>query len=114
MFRVLYAALFAVIVSTGLSQTTAFAKSTYLTPEGTARMLAAKGVKAQWYTARKICAEAGLASGSDPFLHCLAEYQMHSLRALRTRAKALTETVARQYGLCIDRRRFEISRCREI
>lgn len=114
MFRVLYAALFAVIISTGFSQTTASANSTYLTPEGAARMMAVKGVKAQWTTARKICAEAGLKTGSDPFLHCLAEYQMYSLRALRARAKALTETVARQYGLCIDRRRFEISRCREI
>lgn len=114
MFRVLCAALFAVIISTGFSQTTASAKSTHITPEGAARMMAVKGVKAQWITAGKICTEAGLKSGSDQYLHCLQEYQMHSLRALRARAKALTETVARQYGLCIDRRRFEISRCREI
>ena len=114
MYRVLYAALFAVLVSTGLSQTTASAKSTYLTPEGIARMMAVTGVKGQWIAARKICAEAGLKAGSDEFLYCLQEYQIHSLRALRARAKALTETVARQYGLCIDRRRFEISRCSEI
>lgn len=114
MLRVFYAALFAAILSTGLVQTTASAKSSYITPEGTARMMAAKGVKAQWSMARRICAEAGLRSGSDRYLHCLQEYQMQSLRALRARAKALTETVARQYGLCIDRRRFEISRCREI
>ena len=114
MYRVLYAALCAVLVCTGISQSTAFAKSTYLTQEGVARMMAVTGVKAQWMTARKICAESGLKSGSKPFLSCLREYQMHSLSALRTRAKALTEAVARQYGLCIDRRRFEISRCREI
>ena len=114
MFRVLYAAVCAVLVCTGISQSTAFAKSTYLTPEGIARMMAVTGVKAQWMTAREICADAGLKSGSRPFLHCLHEYQLHSLRALRARAKALTKAVARQYGLCIDRRRFEISRCREI
>lgn len=114
MCRVVYAVTIAVFVAAGISPTSAFAESSYITPDGAARMMASKGVKAQWTTARQICLEEGLKAGSDQFLHCFQEYQMHSLRALRSRARALTDAVARQYGLCIDRRRYEITRCTEI
>ena len=79
-----------------------------------ARMLAAEGVAEKWKTARQLCTEAGHETASDGFLECFKAYQTHSLQAMRTRAKALTEAVARQHGLCIDRTRFEISRCQEI
>lgn len=114
MFRVVRVALLAAVVSASFSPLPVIAKSSYLTPDGAARMMAAEGVKAQWTTARNICIEAGLKSGSDQFLHCFQEYQILSLRALRSRARALTDTVAERYGLCIDRRRFEITRCTEI
>jgi hypothetical protein len=110
----MFAAVVSVALSVSMSSTTAVAKSSYITPEGAARMMAVKGIKAQWTTARQICAEAGLERGSPQFRRCFEDYQIHSLRALRTRARALTDTVARQYGLCIDRRRFEIARCTEI
>ena len=77
-------------------------------------MMAAKGVKSQWDTARNICVEIGFALKTRQFKNCFAEYQLHSLRALRTRAKALTDGVARKHGLCIDRGRFEIARCTPI
>ena len=77
-------------------------------------MMAAQGVKAQWHTARLICVEDGFALGTEQFRRCFAEYQLHSLGALRTRAKGLTDAVARQHGLCIDRQRFEIARCTAI
>lgn len=114
MFRVVRVALLAAVVSFSIPSLPVVANSNYVTPDGAARMMAAKGVKAQWTEAREICIEAGLKSGSDQFLHCFQEYQMLSLRALKTRAKALTDAVASQYGLCIDRRRFEITRCTEI
>ena len=77
-------------------------------------MMAADGVKAQWHTAGQICVEDGFALGTEQFKRCFTEYQLHSLRALRTRAKAITDAVARQHGLCIDRQRFEIARCTSI
>ena len=86
----------------------------YVTPEGAARMMAANGIEAQWHAAREICVEDGYAKGSTNYRLCVVEYKVHSLRALRARAKALTDKVARQHGLCIDRQKFEISRCKEI
>ena len=77
-------------------------------------MMAVDGVKAQWHAARRICIEDGFPEGSKQFSRCLTEYQVLSLKALRARAKALTDAVARRHGLCIDRQRFEISRCTEI
>ena len=122
MVRVVVIALLAAIplsgcvTSDGAADRTA--KSTvftsYVTVEGAARMLAAKGVNAKWKTAEKICNEAGYATGTQAFFHCFADHQAVALRATRTRTKALTEDVARRYGLCIDRERFEIARCMEI
>ena len=114
MARVFFVALFAAFVFSGWTGPANANPKTYLTPEGAARMMAAKGVKAQWDTAQKICTEDGLVVGTKPFKRCFAEYQVHSLRALRTRAKGLTDAVAKRHGLCIDRHRFEISRCKEI
>ena len=88
--------------------------SSYVTAEGAARMLAADGTKEKWDTARKLCNEAGHATGTDTFLRCFRDYQAYDLRATRTRVRAMTEEIARQHGLCIDRRRFEIARCVEI
>jgi hypothetical protein len=88
--------------------------TSYVTVEGAARMLAAEGVAAKWKAARILCNEAGHETGTNDFLECFKAYQAHSLQTARTRARALTETVARQYGLCIDRVRFEIARCQEI
>lgn len=114
MVRLLFSALFGALVFSGWTVPAKANPNSYLTPEGTARMMAAKGVKAQWDTAQKICIEGGLTVGTKQFKRCLAEYQVFSLRALRTKAKGLTEAVARKHGLCIDRHRFEISRCKEI
>jgi hypothetical protein len=77
-------------------------------------MMAADGIKAQWHAAKKICVEGGFAPETEQFLNCFAEYQLHSLRALRTRATALTDAVTRKHGLCLDRQRFEFARCNEI
>lgn len=88
--------------------------SSYVTAEGAARMLAADGIKEKWDTARQLCNDAGYDTGTDVFLRCFRDYQAHDLRVRRTRARAMTDAVARQYGLCIDRRRFEIARCIEI
>ena len=77
-------------------------------------MMVADGIKAQWHTARKICIEGGFAVGTEQFLRCFSEYQLHSLRTIRTRAKGLTDAVAKKHGLCIDRTRFEFARCKAI
>jgi hypothetical protein len=61
-----------------------------------------------------ICVEAGFALETEQFKRCFTEYQLHSLRALRTRAKGLTDAVAKKHGLCIDKKRFEFARCEEI
>ena len=114
MVRILFAAALAALILSGWTTPASTTPKSYLTAEGTARMMAANGVKAQWHTARLICVEAGFALGTERFLRCYTEYQLHSLRALRTRAKALTDAVARQHGLCIDRQRFEIARCTAI
>ncbi|MDA0652641.1 MAG: hypothetical protein O3C49_05115 [Proteobacteria bacterium] len=114
MVRILFAALFAAIVFSGWTTPASAIPKSYLTTEGATRMMAAKGIKAQWHTARKICVEDGLAQGTEQFKRCFAEYQLHSLRAIRTRAKGLTDAVAKQHGLCIDRHRFEIARCTPI
>jgi hypothetical protein len=114
MLRLLYAAVVAAFVLSGWTVPSAAAPKSYLTADGIARMMAADGIKAQWYTAKHICLEKGLALGTDGFLDCFSEYQLHSLRALRTRARGLTEEVARKHGLCIDRIRFEFARCKEI
>ncbi len=117
MFRVLVIALIA-LSTVGCMTAAPPEKPTlitaYVTVDGIARMLAAEGVAEKWQTARELCNEAGYDDGSERFLECFKAYQAHSLQATRTRAKALTEAVARQYGLCIDRVRFEISRCQEI
>ena len=114
MIRSFYAAVFAAFIFAGWTTPASASPKQFLTPEGAARMMAAKGVKAQWHTAQKICIEDGYALGTPKFKRCLAEYQIHSLEALRARAKGLTDSVAKRHGLCIDRKRFEISRCREI
>jgi hypothetical protein len=114
MVRILFAASFAALVFSGLTTPASSTPKTYLTAEGTAKMMAADGIKAQWLTAKRICVESGFALGTEQFLGCFTEYQLHSLRALRTRAKALTEAVAKKHGLCIDRKRFEFARCEEI
>jgi hypothetical protein len=114
MVRILFAALLAAFVVSGWTAPASAAPKSYLTTEGATRMMAAKGVKAQWDIARDLCTQAGLVLGSKQFKRCFAEYQLLSLRALRKKAKGLTETVARRHGLCIDRRRFEIGRCTEI
>lgn len=88
--------------------------SSYVTAEGAAQMLATNGIREKWDTARRLCNDAGHATGTDVFLRCFRDYQAYDLRARRTRARALTDAVARQYGLCIDRRRFEVARCIEI
>ena len=88
--------------------------SSHVTVEGAARMMAAKGAIDKWHTAERICNEAGHETGTTPFVHCFTDYQSFALRATRARAKALTDDVARRHGLCIDRVKFEISRCREI
>lgn len=111
---ILVAALFAAIVFSGWVSPATASSTSYLTPEGTARMMAADGIKAQWQTARQICSENGLATGTIEYRLCFVEYQVQSLRALRARAKALTEKVAQHHGLCIDRQKFEIARCTEI
>jgi hypothetical protein len=117
MVRGLFFALFAAVLAAGCTTTPPPKNtliSTYVTAEGAARMLAADGIKEKWDTARRLCNEAGFATGTDTFLRCFRDYQAYDLRALRTRARAITDAVAKQYGLCIDRRRFEIARCTEI
>ena len=112
--KVFVAALFAAFVFSGWTVPASANPKTYLTPEGAERMMAAKGVEAQWDTAREICIENGLAADTAQFKRCVAEYQIFRLLALRKKAKGLTEGVARRHGLCIDRHRFEFSRCTEI
>ena len=114
MVRILFAAALAALILSGWTTPASTTPKTYLTAKGTARMMAADGIKAQWLAAKHICTEAGFAMGTEQFLRCYTEYQLHSLRARRTRAKALTDAVAQQHGLCIDRQRFEIARCKEI
>lgn len=114
MVRVLVAALFAAFILSGWTTPADARPKTYLTAEGTARMMAAEGIKAQWLMAKQICVEGGFALGTEQFLGCFSEYTLHSLRARRTRARGLTDSVARKHGLCIDRKRFEIARCKEI
>jgi len=114
MVRYFFAAAVAAFVFCGWTVPASTSPKTYVTAEGAARMMAAKGIEAQWHAAREICVEGGYALGTDQFLDCFTEYQLHSLRALRTRARALTDSVARKHGLCIDRQRFEITRCKEI
>ena len=77
-------------------------------------MKAADGFKAQWRIARQICIEDGFALGTEQFKRCFTEYQLHSLGVLRARAKGLTDAVAKKHGLCIDKKRFEFARCKEI
>jgi hypothetical protein len=117
MFRFVVVALIAAAAS-ACANLEAPAKPTlitsYVTVEGAARMLAAEGVAEKWRTAQRLCNEAGHETGSDVFLQCFKAYQSHAVQTTRTRAKALTDAVARQYGLCIDRARFEIARCQEI
>ena len=114
MVRILFAAVFAAFVFSGWTTPAYAVPNTYLTAEGTARMMAADSFKAQWRTARQICVENGFALETEQFKRCFTEYQLYSLRVLRTRAKALTDAVAQKHGLCIDRKRFEFSRCKEI
>ncbi len=114
MVRILFAAVLAALVFSGWATPASTTPKSYLTAEGTARMMAADGVKAQWHTARLICVEDGFALETEQFKRCFTEYQLHSLRARRTRAKAITDAVARRHGLCIDRQRFEIARCTAI
>ena len=114
MVRLFVAAWIAASVFLGGTTPVQAKSQTYLTTEGTARMMAAKGLKAQWNVARLICLEQGYKLGTEQFLNCFAEYTLFSLRGLRTRAKGLTDDVAKKHGLCIDRKRFEIGRCEEI
>jgi len=114
MVRISIAALLTVLVIGGWTKPASSSPKTYLTAEGSTRMMAAKGIEAQWHAARQICVEGGFAPGTEQFLNCFAEYQLHSLRALRTRAKAMTDAVTKKHGLCLDRQRFEFARCEEI
>jgi hypothetical protein len=114
MVRIWFAALVAAFVFSGWIAPAGAISESYLTEEGIARMAAADGVKGRWHTARRICIEDGFAPGTEQYSVCFAEYQRHSLRALRGRARALTDAVARKHGLCIDRQLFEIARCKEI
>lgn len=117
MIRSLVVALFAVLLTAACSTQPSSKQtliSTYVTTEGAARMLAADGMREKSDTARKLCNEAGLDTGSEKFLRCYRDYQAFDLYVTRTRVRAITEEVARQHGLCIDRRRFEIARCTEI
>jgi hypothetical protein len=114
MVRILFAALVAAFVFSGWMAPAVANPESYLTEEGIARMAAADGVKARWHTARNICIEEGFAPGTERYSVCFAQYRNHSLKALRGRARALTDAVARKHGLCIDRRLFEIARCNEI
>ena len=99
MVRILFAALFAALVFSGWTTPADATPKSYLTTEG---------------AARTICVEAGFALETEQFKRCFTEYQLHSLRALRTRAKGLTDAVAKKHGLCIDKKRFEFARCEEI
>jgi hypothetical protein len=114
MVRIWFAAVLAAVVLSGWTTSASATPKSYLTEEGTARMMAADTFTAKWDTARQICVDNGLALGTDQFKRCYTEYQLHSLQVLRTRAKALTETVTKKHGLCIDRKRFEFARCKEI
>ena len=114
MVRILFVALFASLVFSGWTTPADATPKSYLTTEGAARMMAAGSFKAKWRAARTICVEAGFALGTEQFKRCFTEYQLHSLRALRTRAKGLTDAVAKKHGLCIDKKRFEFARCENI
>ena len=114
MVRVPIAALFAVIVFSGWDTPANTSSNSFNTAEGTAHMLAASGITAQWATAQQICVEHGFPEGTSQFLICFTEYQMHSLRALGLHFRVITDTIARQHGLCIDRSRSEMVRCKEI
>ena len=114
MVRIAPAALCAAIIFSLWTAPASSEPQSYLTAEGPARMMEADGIKEQWQTAEQICAEQGLETGSPAYESCFAEYRIFSLRALRAKARALTDAVAKQHGLCIDREKFEISRCKEI
>ena len=114
MVNVLFASIFAVIVFSSWVAPANASSNSYTSPEGTARMLAADGIKAQWNAARQNCIEHGFPKGTSEFLVCFMEYQMQSLRALGARFKAITDVIARQHRLCIDRHRYEMARCTDI
>ena len=114
MVRILFAAVLAAFFLSGWTIPASATPKSYLTAEGTARMTAVDGFKAKWRVAQQICIDDGFAVGTEQFERCYSEYQLYSLRALKTRAKALTDDVARKHGLCIDRKRFEFARCKEI
>lgn len=114
MVRILFAAALAALVFSGWTTPASTAPKSYLTAEGAARMKAADSFKAQWRIARQICIEDGFARETEQFKRCFTEYQLHSLHVLRTRARGLTDAVAKKHGLCIDKKRFEFARCKEI
>ena len=116
--RMIFVLVFVASVTTGCITASLPGKpvvnSSFVTAEGAARMKGAKGVRDRWDMARKLCNEAGLETVTDDFLRCFKEYQNYAKRAERPPVRAITDEVARKYGLCIDRRRFEFVRCAEI
>jgi hypothetical protein len=118
MLRMIFVLLLVANVTTGCMTAslpgTPVVNSSFVTADGAARMQGAKSLRDRWDTARKLCNEAGLETATDVFLRCFKEYQGYVRRVQQPPVKALTDEVARKYGLCIDRRRFEFVRCAEI
>lgn len=86
----------------------------YVTETGAARMAEAQSLSAKWLEAKRICNDAGLATGTRRHAQCAREYRLHEVKAMRKRAKALGDAVADRHGLCINPRTFDIDKCQEI